>query len=313
MGIFYHNEQYKGCSTYSLKKYVDRKRVMFIAITIILAIITICLILFYILDTSLRLNNRKQLLAQIERIQKEQEETQKPKIKRNKEIKITQHKTPELTEVGKENLKNIYQSETKRAFLTFDDGPSTNTKSILDILKANEIKATFFVIGSQVETFTETTNRIYNEGHYIANHGYTHRYESIYQSPEQVLYEYNLCNQIVANTIQVPEYNSHLFRFPGGSVGGKYAQIKNQAISILEQNNILYIDWNSLTGDSEKTNPTPEYIMQNLQKTTNNKNSVIVLMHDAQAKQITVDTLQLVIDYLRNEGYEFKSFYEMIK
>lgn len=73
------------------------------------------------------------------------------------------------------------------------------------------------------------------------------------------------------------------------------------------------MDWNSLTGDSEKTNPTPEYIMQNLQKTTNNKNSVIVLMHDAQAKQITVDTLQLVIDYLRNQGYEFKNFYEMIK
>lgn len=313
MGIFYHKEQYKGCSTYSLKKYVDRKRVTFITITIILTIITICLILYYIVDTSIRLNNQKQLLAQIERLKKEQEEIKKPEIKQNKEIKVKQPKTPELTEVGKENLKNIYQSETKRVFLTFDDGPSINTKGILDILKANEIKATFFVLGSQVETFTETTNRIYNEGHYIANHGYTHKYENIYQSPEQVLYEYNLCNQIVANTIKVPEYNSHLFRFPGGSVGGKYAQIKNQAISILEQNNILYIDWNSLTGDSEKTNPTPEYIMQNLQKTTNNKNSVIVLMHDAQAKQITVNTLQLVIDYLRNEGYEFKSFYEMIK
>lgn len=308
MGIFYHKEQPQGCNTYSLKKYVDRKRVTFIAITIILAIITICLILYYIVDTSLRLNNQKQLLAQVERFQKEK--VQEIEIKKEKE---KQARIPKLTEVGKENLKNIYQSETKRAFLTFDDGPSINTKSILDILKANNIKATFFVLGSQVETFTETTNRIYNEGHYIANHGYTHRYESIYQSPEQVLYEYNLCNQIVANTIQVPEYNSHLFRFPGGSVGGKYAQIKNQAISVLEQNNILYLDWNALTGDSERTNPTPEYIMQNLQKTTNNKNSVIVLMHDAQAKQITVDTLQLVIDYLRNEGYEFKSFYEMIK
>lgn len=310
MGIFYHKEQPQGCNTYSLKKYVDRKRVTFIAITIILAIITICLILYYIVDTSLRLNNQKQLLAQVERFQKEKEKVQEIEIKKEKE---KQDKIPKLTEVGKENLKNIYQSETKRAFLTFDDGPSINTKSILDILKANNIKATFFVLGSQVETFTETTNRIYNEGHYIANHGYSHRYDNIYQSPEQVLYEYNLCNQIVANTIQVPEYNSHLFRFPGGSVGGKYAQIKNQAISILEQNNILYLDWNALTGDSEKTNPTPEYIMQNLQKTTNNKNSVIVLMHDAQAKQITVDTLQLVIDYLRNEGYEFKSFYEMIK
>ena len=310
MGIFYHKEQPQGCNTYSLKKYVDRKRVTFITITIMLTIVTICLILYYIVDTALRLNNQKQLLAQIEKYQKQQEKMQEVKISKEKEKQV---KIPKLTEEGKENLKNIYQSETKRAFLTFDDGPSIHTKSILDILKANNIKATFFVLGSQVETFTETTKCIYNEGHYIANHGYTHRYASIYQSPEQVLYEYNLCNQIVASTIQVPEYNSHLFRFPGGSVGGKYAQVKNQAISVLEQNNILYIDWNSLTGDSEKTNPTPEYIMENLQKTTNNKNSIIVLMHDAQAKQITVDTLQLVIDYLRNEGYEFKSFYEMIK
>ena len=312
MGIFDSKKQYQACNTYYLKKYVDKKRITFIAITIILVIITISLILYYLVDTTFRMKNHKQLISQIEMYQKENIKDKKVKNEEVQEEK-QEIKIPILTEVGKQNVKNIYNSETKRAFLTFDDGPSTNTKSILEILKQNKIKATFFVLGSQVEVFPETTNNMYKEGHYIANHGYSHKYNNIYQSPEQVLNEYNLCNQIVANTINAPEYNSHLFRFPGGSVGGKYYKIKNQAISILEQNNILYLDWNALTGDSEKTEPTAEYIMENLQKTTKDKNSVIILMHDSPAKQITVDTLQLVIDYLRNEGYEFKSFYEIIK
>ena len=210
-------------------------------------------------------------------------------------------------------MKNIYHTEEKVAYLTFDDGPSNNTHEILDILKKYNIKATFFVLGSQVKVFPETTNRIYNEGHYIANHGYSHKYSNIYQSPEQVLNEFNQCNQIVASTINVPEYNSHLFRFPGGSVGGKYAELKSQAIALLDQNNILHIDWNSLTGDSEKTNPTEEYLMNNLQKTTEGKNSLVVLMHDAQAKHITVETLPKVIEYLIQQGYTFKNFYEIIK
>ena len=109
------------------------------------------------------------------------------------------------------------------------------------------------------------------------------------------------------------EYNSHLFRFPGGSVGGKYAELKSQAIALLDQNNILHIDWNSLTGDSEKANPTEEYLMNNLQKTTEGKNSLVVLMHDAQAKHITVETLPKVIEYLIQQGYTFKNFYEIVK
>lgn len=307
MGLFSNKEQYQGYNIYSMKKYVDKKRIIFNIIVGIITIITLCLVIYYTIDTSIRVKKSKQFMAQIIEYQKEQEE-----IKIQEEME-RQAKIPKLTEEGKEKLKNIYHSETKRAFLTFDDGPSKNTKDILDILKENDVKATFFVLGSQVEVFPETTNRIYNEGHYIANHGYSHKYSNIYQSPEQVLNEYNQCNQIVANTLGVPEYNSHLFRFPGGSIGGKYADIKNQTIPLLEQNNILYVDWNALTGDSEKANPTEEYLMNNLQQTTNEKNSVVILMHDSQAKKVTVDCLPKVIEYLRQQGYEFENFYSIVK
>lgn len=307
MGIFQNKDQYEGYNIYSMKKYVDKKRITFIVIAIVVIIITLSMSIYYLVDTTLRVKKSKEFEKQIiEYNQQQQEEAKQKEIEK-------QTKIPKLTEQGKENIKNIYHTDKKVAYLTFDDGPSNNTHQILDILKQNNIKATFFVLGSQVEIFPETTNRIYNEGHYIANHGYSHKYSEIYQSPEQVLNEFNQCNQIVAKTINVPEYNSHLFRFPGGSVGGKYAELKKQAITVLEQNNILHIDWNALTGDSEKVNPTEEYLMDNLQKTTEGKNSLVILMHDAQAKKITAETLPKVIEYLQQQGYSFESFYDIIK
>lgn len=307
MGIFKNKDQFEGYNIYSMKKYVDKKRMIFTITAIIVVILTLALTIYYLVDTNIRIKKGKEFANQIT----EYEQNQK-KIEEQKEAE-RKAKIPQLTEEGKENLKNIYHSQEKIAYLTFDDGPSNNTHEILDILKQYNIKATFFVLGSQVQVFPETTNRIYNEGHYIANHGYSHKYSSIYQSPEQVLNEYNQCSEVVAKTINVPEYNSHLFRFPGGSVGGKYADLKKQAITLLDQNNILHIDWNSLTGDSEKANPTEEYLMDNLQKTTEGKNNLVVLMHDAQAKHITVETLPKVIEYLQQQGYTFKNFYEIIK
>ena len=224
-----------------------------------------------------------------------------------------QEKLPQLTEEGIQNINHIYSSDTKRAFLTFDDGPSNNTNQILDILKEKNTKASFFVLGSNVEKNPEMVKRMYNEGHFIANHGYSHVYETIYQSPQSVLDEYNKCNQLVRDAIGEQEYDSHLFRFPGGFVGGKYADIKNQAKDLLLQNNIVHVDWNALNGDSETTRPTVEYEMQRIQETVGNKQSVVILMHDAQAKKVTVDALPQIIDYLQQQGYEFKNFYEIIK
>lgn len=312
MGLFYNKGQYQGYNIYSMKKYVDKKRIILSCVVATILVITLMLTIYYIVDTSIRVKKSKKYEEQVIAYKQQLEEQEK--IEKEKKEAERLSRIPNLTEEGKENIKNIYHSETaKRAFLTFDDGPSTNTKDILDLLLQRNIKATFFVLGTQVERMPETVKRIYEEGHYIANHGYSHVYSNIYSSPEAVLDEFNKCNQVVANAIQVPEYNSHLFRFPGGYYGGKYAEIKKQANEILKQNNIAHVDWNALTGDSEKQNPTKEYLMNNLQKTTQGKNSIVILMHDSQAKKVTVETLPEVIDYLQQQGYEFENFYSIIK
>ena len=243
-----------------------------------------------------------------------QKELQEATIREQEEKeRKRREKLPELTQEGIENVNHIYSSDTKRAFLTFDDGPSSNTQPILDILKEKGIKATFFVLGSNVEKAPETVKRIYEEGHFIANHGYSHVYTSIYQSPQTVLDEYNRCNQLVRDAIGEQEYNSHLFRFPGGFVGGQYAEIKNQAKDLLLQNNIVHADWNALNGDSETKEPTVDFELQRIADTTCDKQSVVILMHDAEAKKVTVEALPNIIDYLKGQGYEFKNFYELIK
>ena len=198
------------------------------------------------------------------------------------------------------------------AFLTFDDGPSKTTLQILEILKQEDIKATFFVLGSEVEKYPEIVKKIYEDGHYIANHGYSHVYSIIYESPEAVLTEYNQCNDLIRKAIGEPEYNSNIFRFPGGSIGGKHAELKNQAIELLRQNNIEHLDWNALNGDAETNDLTIEFELQRLADTTQNKQSIVVLMHDAYAKNVTAEALPQIISQLREQGYEFKSMYDVL-
>ena len=290
-------------------------------------ILTIFLIIIFILlliiaKNIIEIMNYEKIYMQYEsqiaalEIQKANEEArikeEQEKIAKEQE-RLKKERNPQLTEIGKENISHIYSSETKRAFLTFDDGPSINTAPILDILKEQNIKATFFVLGVNVNYKPDMAKRIYEEGHYLANHGYSHVYSSIYSSPQSVLDEYNKCNDLVRNAIGVQDYNSHLFRFPGGLVGGKYADIKRQAKELLNENNIVNVDWNALNGDAEKQSPTEEFEMQRIEETTENKNSIVVLMHDAETKQATVNTLPKIIEYLRQQGYEFKNFYEIIK
>lgn len=261
-------------------------------------------------DATTQENNANNLEEQ-KRIKDEEEKKKKEeKIRKQKEREA---KLPKLTDAGIENMSHVYSSETKRAFLTFDDGPSNVTPQILDTLKDENVKATFFMLGSNVEVFPETTKRVWDEGHYIANHGYTHVYSSIYSSTQAVLDEFNRCNDAVKNALGEPEYNSHLFRFPGGMPGGYYADLKQEAKQLLEENGILSVDWNALTGDAESQNPQAENLMEKLKSTTEGKNSVVILMHDAQSKKVTADMLPDIISYLREQGYEFKTFYDIIK
>jgi len=236
------------------------------------------------------------------------------KILTEQEIKKEEEapKTKILTEQEIENIKKIYKSEEKRVFLTFDDGPSKKvTIPILNLLKEENIKANFFVLGSRVDLYPGIVKRAYEEGHYIANHGYSHKYSQIYESSKSVLNEYNKTNQAIRNAIGNQMYNANIFRFPGGSVGGTYNDLKKEAKALLEKKNIASVDWNALNGDAEGVK-TEKALLERVKETVENRNSVVILMHDAADKIKTYNALPKVIEFLRQEGYEFKTFYDIL-
>lgn len=284
-------------------KRINKKKVA-ILIGILLALILLFIYVFKINREmkELKKENEKEneIVEEIENLEKE-EESEKIEIK-----------LPQLTEEGKEKMSNIYKSEEKIAYLTFDDGPSSKiTPQILEILDRYEIKATFFLLGKSVDRYPELVKQEYEKGHYIANHGYSHEYDEIYSSAQAIVDEYNKTEESIRKALGIPEYSSHLFRFPGGTGGKKYKAVKNEAKELLLDNEILYIDWNALTNDSVGK-PTAESIINDLKDTVGSKNSVVILMHDAGSKQLTADTLPEVIEYLKEQGYSFKNFYDII-
>ena len=271
------------------RKYINKRN------SIIIAFLLVLLIMFIIVIREINRNKKIQEFYvsyedQIEHVKGNKQantEKQKAEEEANKMAKL-----PQLTEEAKNNLANIYHSENKRVFLTFDDGPSqTVTPVILDTLKRENIKATFFLLGSRVELSPDIVKREYEEGHYLASHGYSHVYSQIYASPQSVLDEYNKSIILIKNAIGVQEYEPHLFRFPGGYIGGKYAKV---------------------TSDSAGAKTIEEFIAE-LEKTVPKHNSVVVLMHDAGNKTATAEALPTIIQYFRERGFEFENFYSIIK
>ena len=199
------------------------------------------------------------------------------------------------TETAGKTKKNV-----KRVYLTFDDGPSIYTGQILDILKANDVKATFFVIGKD-ENYYDYYKRIVDEGHTLGMHSYTHQYQKLYASEESFADEIEELQTLLVNVTGV---ESHVFRFPGGSSNDVSQLPIENYIAYLNEHNINYYDWNALSGDAVDASLSPEQLVSNIMKDVRENKDSIVLMHDLQNVHATVESLQMLIDTLKSEGYE---------
>ncbi|GKU27311.1 polysaccharide deacetylase family protein [Clostridium folliculivorans] len=208
--------------------------------------------------------------------------------------------------------KNIRIEDNKKiAFLTFDDGPSTTvTPKILNTLKENNVKATFFIVGKQLEETPEAKNILletYKQGHVIANHTYSHNYSKLYPhgrvDVNDFMAEVEQNNNILKSVLG-ENFRSRVIRFPGGHASWKgVAEIDKK----LEDKSYKYIDWNALIGDSEGGPKTKEQLIKRYHQTFVGQEKVVLLMHDTYGKQSTAEALPYIISDLKNKGYEFRT------
>ena len=205
-------------------------------------------------------------------------------------------------------LSSIYKNEEKVAYLTFDDGPTKiATPKILEILRKYEVHASFFVIGYRVNEFPNIVKQAYEEGHFIANHGYSHKNSILYRSKEDFFNEIKQTDNAIANAIGCDYYCSHIFRFPNGSTSNPNNEMKKYCKNYLSDFGYAYVDWNALNNDSIKKYSSSQ-LLSNLKKSCKNKQSLIILMHDTSDVSKSYEALEDSILYLKSERIYFSHF-----
>lgn len=188
-------------------------------------------------------------------------------------------------------------------YLTFDDGPSWSgsTEKILNILKQENVKATFFVTSSGPDYLLK---REFDEGHAIGLHTSTHEYGIIYKSIDNY---FNDLNAVKQRVYRVTGLNVNLTRFPGGSNNTVSNRYNYGIMDILTKEVVNrgynYFDWNLSSGDAGEC-ITSECVYTNVINRLSRTRKNVILMHDI--KMFTADALLDIIKYCKNNGYTFK-------
>ena len=257
----------------------------------------------------------------IDEDKKEENETKEIKQTENKidENKKLDNKTDENKKVDNNTDKKIETQETitreKTAaaegkkgtiYLTFDDGPSTNiTPKILDVLKAQNVKATFFILNYNSEG-EKIVKRAYEEGHSIGIHGYSHKYEDIYKNDNTYMNNLNKLQEKIEKSIGI---KVRITRFPGGSsntITKKYnIGIMSRLVKKVEASGYKYYDWNIDSNDAGTAKTSAKVYSNVIKKLSKNRPNV-VLMHDFANGQKTLNALNDIIKYAKANGYEFQ-------
>lgn len=194
-------------------------------------------------------------------------------------------------------------------YLTFDDGPSSKvTEQILDILKENDIKATFFILNYSKSSIP-ILQRMAEEGHTIGLHGMSHEYVDCYSTEDAYL---DGIDQLRDKLYDDTGYYAFCLRFPGGS-SNTISRRYNEGIMtrltqrVNEDPELQYFDWNVDSEDATGTNVDAELLVSNVTSELVKGKSNVVLMHDADTKETTAEALQAIIDYGRANGYCFQA------
>ena len=226
----------------------------------------------------------------------------------------TTQSSPEVEEPIEPPQSHTEDPNAPRIYLTFDDGPSeTSTLSILNTLDTYEVKATFFVLGYMAETYPEKITHQFDQGHVIANHGYSHDYGAVYASADAFMANIERCEQVL--TAIIGEQPPRITRFPAGSAAVQLEAnptMRDEIKSRLSTDGWRFFDWDVSFGDSILEAPQPGELGTRLiglidERVNSGATDIVVLGHDVDSKPWTPIDLPMVIEHCLNAGYVFKT------
>lgn len=183
-----------------------------------------------------------------------------------------------------------------KVYLTFDDGPSDNTREILDILDRYDVKATFFVVGNQAEKEEEMLKEIVDAGHTLGMHSYSHKYSEMYASVENFAEDFT---KIQDYLYEVTGVKSMVYRFPGGSSNTISEIDMKEFARYLEGQGVRFFDWNISSGDGGPHLFPTETIIENCTKSISSHSTSVILMHDSASKSTTLEALPTIIETIQ--------------
>jgi peptidoglycan-N-acetylglucosamine deacetylase len=193
------------------------------------------------------------------------------------------------------------ETNEKVVALTFDDGPSENADEILNTLKEKNVKATFYVMGENIEKFPEESKKIFTEGHELGNHSYSHQ-RMVFKSNQFIRDEVDKTNALI---LQLGYDKEITFRPPfGKKLIGLPMYLKSK--------NIKTITWDVEPQKALGADVSADQIVEYVRNTT--KPGSIILIHPWYGeKNASRDSIEGVIDELKADGYQFLTVSELLK
>lgn len=176
----------------------------------------------------------------------------------------------------------------KTVYLTFDDGPIPEvTPWVLDILDKFDVKATFFMVGQNIERHPELMNEVRNRGHEVGNHT-LHHIRGLRIRPQEYLDDVEACEALTG---------SKIFRPPHG-------WLTPSQLSLIKRNGYVVVMYDLVTRDYSK-NLKPEEVVENVKKYS--RDGSIIVFHDSLKSYDRLKTaLPISLEWLKAQGFQFK-------
>ncbi len=184
-------------------------------------------------------------------------------------------------------------TDSKELYLTFDDGPTEETDRILEVLDELGVKATFFLIGSNIEKYEEKAKKIVEAGHDIGNHSYTHA-RNVFKTPKFIKNEVDKTNELIREL----GYEKEIYFRPPFS---KKLVILPLYLHKIGQTTLTCdIEPESYKEAGRTSETIAKYVINNA------KNGSIILLHPMNDRTTkTLDAVKIFVKELEKEGYQF--------